>query len=157
MFHTGFQSICSYLARLSQRPKWSFLIEKCLLYFVNLHIFNFFFRITACSFRDLVEVLFFSVIWNPRWLCWSLIGLDILDLFSRTTACDDTRLARNVPLRVLKKCCYLSRVMRNQIWHWHFFTSFPKLLCCWECSSMASEEVSLLFGAGFSQFVIDFE
>ena len=42
-----------------------------------------------CSFRGPEEVLYlFEVITNPRWLPWILIGQDIFNFFSRTTACE---------------------------------------------------------------------
>ena len=39
-----------------------------------------------------------EAITNPRWLLWSLIGRDIFNFFSRTTGCEVTRLAKNVPV-----------------------------------------------------------
>ena len=53
-------------------------------------------------------LLLFVAIGNPRWPPWTLIGWDIFDFWRRTTTCTGTKLSRNVPLVVLKKCCYFS-------------------------------------------------
>jgi hypothetical protein len=60
------------------------------------------------SSRGPEEVLYlFEAIRNPRWLSWPLIGQDIFNFFSRTSACEVDRLARIVlPEDLEKYCCF---------------------------------------------------
>lgn len=51
----------------------------------------------------------FAAIGNPISLTWSLIARDMFNV-SRTIEGDVTRLARNVPLVVPKKCYYFSEL-----------------------------------------------
>ena len=58
-----------------------------------------------CSSRDPEEGLYlFEVLRIPSSLSWLLIGRHIFHFFSRTTAYEISRFARNVSLGVLKKC-----------------------------------------------------
>jgi len=57
-----------------------------------------------CSFSCPEEVLYLFEA-NPRCLFWPLIDQDIFVFFSRTTACEVNRLAKNALLEVPKKCC----------------------------------------------------
>ena len=79
-----------------------------------------------CSSRGSEEVLYlFEAIRNTRWLSWPLIGRDIFSFFSRTTACDAGRLAKNIPLEVLMNC--LIHDGRPGLWLVEiFWTSFPE-------------------------------
>lgn len=45
-----------------------------------------------------------SAIRNPRWPVWLQIGLDVLDLFSRTTALKVVKLDWNVPRLLYNNC-----------------------------------------------------
>ena len=64
---------------------------------------SYFCRSVNCYFSE-------RIVQNQRWSPCPLIDRDILNLFpSRTTAFEITRVARNVPLGVLKKCCYFSK------------------------------------------------
>jgi hypothetical protein len=56
-----------------------------------------------CSSKGSEEGYLFEAIKNPRWLYWPLVGRYIFDFFSRTTACEASRLNRNDPQEVLKK------------------------------------------------------
>jgi hypothetical protein len=55
-----------------------------------------------------VVLLLLVAIRNPRWWLWSLIALEIFYFFFRTTAYEVTNLARNMPQKVVSKCCYFS-------------------------------------------------
>jgi hypothetical protein len=55
-----------------------------------------------------VVLLLLVAIRNPRWRLWSLIALENFYFFFRTTAYEVTNLARNVPQKVVSKCCYFS-------------------------------------------------
>jgi hypothetical protein len=60
-----------------------------------------------CSSRSPEEGLYlFEVLRIPSSLSWLLIGRHIFHFFSRTTAYEISRFARNVSLGVLKKCCF---------------------------------------------------
>ena len=63
-----------------------------------------------CSSSDPEEVWHL----NPRWLFLFLVGWDIFDIFSRTTASEVCRFARNFPLHVPKKCCCFSEQFKIQ-------------------------------------------
>lgn len=76
--------------------------------------------------KNVSWVLLFRANWNPRWLPWPVICLGIFYFFSMTT-CAVTTLVRNIPLGVLKKCCYFSLWIEIQDVHpcicfilWHF-------------------------------------
>jgi hypothetical protein len=79
----------------------------------QLHLHNY----HKCSSRGPEEVLcLFEVIKNTGWLPWPLIDRDSFN-FSRTTACEVTRLTTNPPLVVLKKCCFFSKWCNIQHGH----------------------------------------
>ena len=61
-------------------------------------------------------LLLFVAIGFPRWPPWTLIGWDIFDFFSRTTAGTITKLAINVPFIALQKCRYF--LLRWKIPRW---------------------------------------
>ena len=100
-------------------------------------------------------LLLFVAIGNPRWPPWSLIGWDIFDLFSRTSAWMITKLFKNVCLVVLKKCCYFSSRSEIQngrlgLWLAETFSTcsqeplhrrspnFPKMFAYWSLRSVAT-------------------
>ena len=75
------------------RHFWLLLKNHCMYWHQTCH---------KCSSNGpAVVLLLFVVIGNPRWPPWTLIGWDIFDFFSRTTACTGTKLATNVSLMVL--------------------------------------------------------
>ena len=108
-----------------------------------------FFRTTACTAIKLIanvplgvlkkSCIFLKSLYlirNPRWLP-SDCPRYFFDFFSRTTACEVSRCARNVPLEVLKKCCCFSEWFKIQHGHrclWlveTFLTSFPEKTACY--------------------------
>lgn len=116
----------------SVRPSWIFHISTN--YFIRTNACQVTTLTKKCSFRGLAEVLYiFAAIGNPISLTWSLIARDMFNV-SRTIEGDVTRLARNVPLVVLKKCCFFSEWFyiqhdnRPVLWLAKtFLTYFPKL------------------------------
>ena len=77
------------------RHFWLLLKNHCMYWHQTCH---------KCSSNGpALVLLLFGVIENPRWPPWTLIGWDIFDFFSRTTACTGTKIATNVLLLVPKK------------------------------------------------------
>jgi len=68
-----------------------------------------------CSWWGPDQVLLpFKPIRNPIWPPWPLIGWHIFNFFSRTAEGLYSKLATNVPYKILTKCCYyLSRSKSN--------------------------------------------
>lgn len=81
-----------FLAHLSQRLSWSFLIENCLV-FLRPYVVNFSTSSSLKWFR------------YSRWLSLPMIGQIFFEFYSKTTSYEVNRLARNVPPHDLKKCC----------------------------------------------------
>lgn len=80
----------------------------------------------------------------------------MFNFFFRTTACQYNKLRTNVPLGVLKKCCYLAECIEIQhghpasYWQRHFLELFPKLL------HMKSPDLSKIFFSRFLRIVGNF-
>ena len=81
-------------------------IKKNSCIFVSLPSYQTFHK--KCFSRSSEVVFYLEEFSDPRWLPWPLIGWDNFNFLSRFTACEVARLAINVPLWVLKKCCCFS-------------------------------------------------
>ena len=86
-----------------------------------------------CSSRGPETLLYrFEAIRNQRCLPWPLTGRNSLSFFSRTTACEDTRLADSLPSTGPQEALLLLRVFRYPTWpprfligRWDILTSPP--------------------------------
>ena len=84
---------------------------------------------------------FFGAIWNPRWPPWHLIWPDIFNFFPRTK---HVQSPENVPISVMKKCCYFSEWIKSKMvvmWHvqillWNYFMPSHQRQTLQICSSI---------------------
>ena len=112
---------------------WIILAKLLSLDFRILHSIQIVLQNHKCSLRGPETLLYrFEAIRNQKCLLWPLTGRNIWNFFSRTTACEDTRLADSVPSTGPQEALLLLRVFRYPTWpprlligRWDILTPHP--------------------------------
>ena len=126
-------SFCSHWIILAKLLSLDFRILRSIQIVLQNHCMPRLQTYHKCSSRGPETLLCrFEAIRNQRCLPWPLTGRNILSFFSRTTACEDTRLADSLSSTGLQDALILLRVFRYPTWpprlligRWDILTSPP--------------------------------